>query len=151
VDIANDSKIGDREDGSLGVLVDGDDVLCPFHPDHVLGGPGDSGGQVDGWFDGLGCLADLMGVGDPSGVDDGSGLPGGPTEETRQSLDQLVGLRVAQAAAAGDDGRSLVESGVKPTGRMPATAAASSLSEVSLVTRTAATISGAVRCRPGPR
>ena len=67
-------EIRDREDRSLLVLVDGDDVLRALHPDHVLGGPRDPGRDVDRRLDGLAGLADLMGVGHPARVDD---RPGG--------------------------------------------------------------------------
>src|ERR1019366_4396975 len=59
VQVTDDPEIGELEDGRIGVLVDGHDVLRGLHPDLVLDGPGDAGGQVQLGRDRFSRLADL--------------------------------------------------------------------------------------------
>src|SRR5271166_3440950 len=58
-DIADNAQVGDGEDRSLPVLVDGDDVLGALHTDHVLSRPRDPARDVDRRLHRLAGLADL--------------------------------------------------------------------------------------------
>ena len=111
VDVADDAEVGDREDRRLLVLVDGDDVLRALHAHHVLRGARDAGGDVHGGLHDLARLADLVAVGHPAGVDDGSGRARRALQQLGQLLDHLVLAGLAEAAAAGDDHGGLVELG----------------------------------------
>ena len=97
--------------GRFLVLVDGDDVLGALHPHHVLRGAGDAGGDVDGRLHDLARLADLVAVGHPAGVDDGPGRARRALQQLGQVLDHLVVAGLAQAPAARDHDRGLVELG----------------------------------------
>ena len=77
VDVAHDAEVGDTEDRRLLVLVDGDDVLGALHADQVLGRTRDAAGHVDRRLHDLAGLTDLVGVGNPTGVDDGAACAGG--------------------------------------------------------------------------
>src|SRR5437588_6735020 len=114
VHVSDYAQVGDGEDGGLAVLVDGDDVLGSLHPHHVLGGAGDAAGDVHGGFDGFAGLADLVGVGDPAGVDDGARGPGRGPQELGQLLDHLVLGGLPEAPAPGDDDGGLVQLGPRP-------------------------------------
>src|SRR5262249_53764867 len=72
VDVADDAEVADREDRGFGVLVDGDDVLRALHADHVLRRAGDAGRDVHVGLDDLAGLTDLVRVGHPARVDDGT-------------------------------------------------------------------------------
>ncbi len=111
VDVADNAEIGDREDRSLLVLVDGDDVFGALHADEVLGGTGDATGDVNGGLDDLSGLADLVAVGHPAGIDDGAAGTGGGTGCGGELFDHGVGLGRAQATTTGDDHGGFVELG----------------------------------------
>ena len=72
VHVAHDPEIRDLEDRRDGVLVDGHDVLLTLHADHVLGRTRDTARDVDHRLHGLTGLADLVRIGNPPGVDDGT-------------------------------------------------------------------------------
>src|ERR1700730_5089972 len=72
-DVAYDAVVGDLEDGCLGVAVDGDDGFAFVHAGEMLDGSGDTDGDVELGLDGLAGLADLLGVGAPASVHDGTG------------------------------------------------------------------------------
>ncbi len=74
-------RVGDREDRRLLVVVDRDGVLRAFHADPVLGGTRDAGSDVDGGLDDLAGLADLVAVGNPTGVDNGPRCAGRTLEQ----------------------------------------------------------------------
>jgi hypothetical protein len=65
-DVADDAIVGDLEDGSFGVAVDGHDDLALVHAGEMLDGSGDADGDVELGLDGLAGLADLLGVGTPT-------------------------------------------------------------------------------------
>ena len=60
MNVAHDTKVGNSEDRSLRILVDGDDILGTLHSDQMLGGARDAGGNVDRWFDHLAGLTNLV-------------------------------------------------------------------------------------------
>jgi hypothetical protein len=70
-EIAHDAEIGDAEDGSLGIFVDGDDVLRGGHAGEMLDGAGDARCNVEIRTDNPTGLTDLMLMIDPAGVDSG--------------------------------------------------------------------------------
>src|ERR1700729_2919240 len=72
-DVADDTVVGDLEDGGLGVAVNGNDDLAFVHAGEMLDCAGDTDGDVELGLDGFSGLADLLGVGTPAGVDDGPG------------------------------------------------------------------------------
>src|SRR4051794_11283548 len=110
VEVADDPQVGELEDRGVGVLVDGHDVLRGLHADLVLDRAGDACRQVQLRRHGLARLADLRGVGVPAGVDHraGGGDGGVAAEGLGEVVAELEALRLAQAAAAGDeDARAL--------------------------------------------
>src|SRR4051794_25681444 len=105
MEIAHDAQVAELEDRGVRVLVDRDDVLRGLHADLVLDRAGDAGGQVELRRDRLAGLADLGGVGVPAGVDHGArgGDGGVAAERLGQRFGELEALRLAEAAAAGDE------------------------------------------------
>ncbi len=71
-DVAYDAIIGDFEDGSFRVAVDGNDGFAFVHTGEMLDRSGDTDGDVELGLNGFSGLADLFGVGAPAGVDDGA-------------------------------------------------------------------------------
>src|ERR1039458_6927564 len=71
-EVTDDTEVGDREDGSLRVLVDRDDVLRVLHAHHVQGRPGNPAGDVHHRLHRLAGLTNLEGVRHPARVDDGA-------------------------------------------------------------------------------
>src|SRR5665811_2539727 len=67
-DVTDDSKIGEAEDGSIGVLVDRHDVVTRLHARLVLDGSGDAAGDVDLGRHDLAGLAHLVLMRLPPGV-----------------------------------------------------------------------------------
>src|SRR3989304_4704065 len=57
VHVADDAEVGDAEDRSLLVLVDGDDRRRVLHPDEVLHRPADAAADAHGRLHGLAGLA----------------------------------------------------------------------------------------------
>ena len=109
MDVTDNSEIGNSEDGCFFVLVDGDDVFRPLHPDHVLGGSRDAGGDVDLGLHRLARLADLVGVGHPSGVDDRSRRTGCPVQGFGEVFDHRVLAGLTETTTAGDHDGGFVE------------------------------------------
>src|SRR5713101_9156417 len=58
-DIADDAVVGNFEDGSVGILVDGDDGAGAFHADDVLDRAADSKRKVQFRRNGLAGTSDL--------------------------------------------------------------------------------------------
>src|SRR5207302_9373880 len=71
--VADYAVIGDLEDRSLGVFVDGDDGARAFHAHDVLDGAADAERQIKLGSDGLAGAADLAVHGQPAGIADGAG------------------------------------------------------------------------------
>src|SRR6185437_6770292 len=90
VHVAHDPEVRYREDGSLLVLVDGDDVLGALHAHQVLGGTRDPTGHVDRRLHRLAGLADLVRVRHPAGVDDGAAGTGGAVQQLCELFDHGV-------------------------------------------------------------
>src|SRR5690606_36369029 len=80
-----------------------------LHPDEMLHGAREATGDVHIGFDRLSGLTDLLGVGDPSGVDDRPGGTGCRLERFGESFDQAEVLRRTQAASTGHDHGSVAE------------------------------------------
>jgi len=70
--VTDDAEVGDREDRCFGILVDRDDVVRALHTDHVLGRTGNTKRDVHLGLHGLAGLTDLLGIRDPTGVDNGA-------------------------------------------------------------------------------
>ena len=102
--VTNDTVVSHLEDGSVLVLVHGDDALGVLHTSLVLDGAGDTQGDVDLGMDGLTGLADLMVSGDPAGVHAGTGGAHDAAQDLSQLLSQLDAALdiLADAAANGD-------------------------------------------------
>ena len=109
--VADDAEVGDAEDGGVGVLVDGHDDAGVLHSHEVLRGAGDAAGDVHVGLDDLAGLAHLVGVGHPTGVDDGPGGACRPAQEPGELLDHVVLAGLAQPPAARDDHGRLVQLG----------------------------------------
>src|ERR1017187_7639759 len=109
MNIAHDAEIGNLKDGSIGVLVDRDDVLRSLHTNHVLGRPGDATRYVDRGLDGLARLTHLMGVRKPTGINDGPTGARCTVEQFRGLFNQRVLLRLTQTASTRNDDRRLFE------------------------------------------
>src|SRR4051795_3036362 len=103
VEVADDAQVGELEDGRVGVLVDGHDVLRGLHADLVLDRARDARGEVELRRHRLAGLADLGGVRPPAGVDHRAGGGDGAAERAREVLERLEALGLAQAAAAGHE------------------------------------------------
>ncbi len=73
MEITHDAEVGELEDRSVLVLVDGEDVLRRLHADLVLDRARHAESDVELRGDGLAGLADLARVREPAGVDDGAG------------------------------------------------------------------------------
>src|SRR5918997_2107614 len=80
VEIPHDAEVRELEDRGVRVLVDRQDVLGVLHPDLVLDGPGDPGGQIELRRDRLAGLADLRRIRVPAGVHHGAGRRDGASE-----------------------------------------------------------------------
>ena len=96
--VAGDAVVGNLEDGSGLVLVDGDDALGILHASLVLDGAGDTQSNIDLGMDGLAGLADLVVSGDPTSVH--AGTRG--THDAAQDLSQLLGQLDALIHVLGD-------------------------------------------------
>ena len=92
MDVADDTKISNREDRSILVLVDGNDVLRTLHAHHVLRRTRDATGQVDVWLHGLAGLAHLVGIGHPSSVNNRTTRASGTVEQFGQIFDEGIVL-----------------------------------------------------------
>src|SRR5699024_2999833 len=89
---------------SLSVLVDGNDEVGGTHASQVLDGAGDTAGNIQLGANGLTGLANLVGVGDPAGVNGGTGSAHNSAQSISQGLDGGVeALGATQATAAGHD------------------------------------------------
>src|SRR5207245_792203 len=69
-EVADHADVGDAENGRVGILVDGHDVLGAFHADDVLDGAGNPAGDVQFRIDGDAAAADLVLVRQPAHVGD---------------------------------------------------------------------------------
>src|SRR3954447_7316792 len=103
VEVADDPEVGELEDRGVGVLVDRHDVLRGLHPHLVLDRARDPRGQVQLRRDGLARLADLGRVGVPAGVDHGARGGDRAAHRTRELLERLEALGLAEAATARDE------------------------------------------------
>ena len=101
MDITDNPKVGNRENGSIGVLVDGDDGSGVLHADKVLHGARDTDSDVDVGLDRLARLPHLLRIRDPAGVDDGPCGPGCGSQRLGESLDQIVRLGRTKTASPG--------------------------------------------------
>ena len=70
--IANDPEISETKDPCLGIPIDGDDTLRPFHPCRKFVGPGDPTGKDKTGDNCLTGLPDLALKGQDLPVDHGS-------------------------------------------------------------------------------
>lgn len=68
-EVSNETNVGNLEDGSVGVLVDGDDHLGLLHTSKVLDGTRDTDGNVELRGNDLTGLADLERVVGVASVD----------------------------------------------------------------------------------
>src|SRR4051812_6936206 len=100
VEVADDAQVGELEDRGVGVLVDRHDVLRGLHADLVLDRAGDPRRQVQLRRDGLARLADLGRVGVPARVDHGARGGDRAAHRTRELLERLEALGLAEAATA---------------------------------------------------
>ena len=103
--VTNDTVVSHLEDGSVLVLVHGDDALGVLHTSLVLDGAGDTQGDVDLGMDGLTGLADLVVSSDPAGVHAGTGGAHDAAQNLGQLLSQLDAALdiLADATAHGHD------------------------------------------------
>src|SRR5690242_6093908 len=101
--ISHHTQIGGGENGRVLVLVDRYDIFRTFHAGQMLNRAADTTGDVERWLDRLAGLADLIAVGQPARVDNRAGRAWRAAQGRGQILDQLVILRLAQAAPAADD------------------------------------------------
>ena len=95
--------MGNREDGSIGIGVDGDDLLGFGHTCTVLDGTGDTGADIKAGTDGNTGLTDLIIVADPSGVDSGTGSTDFAAEGFCEVTDEFEVFFGADTVSAGDD------------------------------------------------
>src|SRR3989441_12466048 len=72
-EVADDGVVGDFEDGSVLVFVDGDDGARAFHAHDVLDGAADAEGKIELGRDGLAGAANLALHGKPAFIADGPG------------------------------------------------------------------------------
>ena len=104
LDVADDAVVGDLEDGSVGVAVNGDDELAFVHSGEMLDGAGDADGKVELGLDGFAGLAYLFGIGTPACVDQGAGGADCGAELVGEGFEKGgEGFGGAHAAASGDD------------------------------------------------
>ena len=82
------------------VFVDGDDVLGTLHACQVLNGSADSAGNIEGWFDRLAGLTNLVAVGQPTRIDDGTSGTGGAAQRSSKFLNEMEILGFTQTATA---------------------------------------------------
>jgi hypothetical protein len=75
--ITDDAIVGHLEDRRIRILVDGHDGAGGAHSCEVLDGAGDAHGHVELGRDNLAGLSDLLAVGPPAGIHDGSGCANG--------------------------------------------------------------------------
>jgi hypothetical protein len=101
--ITNDTKVGNREDRCMLIFIDGHDILGAFHACQVLNGPADTTGDVESWFNRLAGLPNLVAIGQPARIDDGTRSTGSATQCRSQFLDEAKVFRLAQATTSTDD------------------------------------------------
>ena len=75
----------------------------------MLGGPGDAGGDVDLRLYRLARLSDLVGVGHPTGIDDGPRRTGRTVKGLREVFDHRVLAGLTESTTTGDDDSGFVE------------------------------------------
>src|SRR5947208_2869760 len=68
-----------------------------------------TGGDIERWFHGLAGLANLVAVGQPTGIDDGTCGTSCPTEGGGKLLHQVEILSFAEAAATTDNDAGVFE------------------------------------------
>src|SRR5205085_7456157 len=61
-DIANNTEVGDGEDGRVLIFVDGHDIFRTLHACQVLNGSTDAASDIECWFDWFACLINLVAV-----------------------------------------------------------------------------------------
>ncbi len=98
--VADNAVIGKLEDRSLDVFVDGDNVFGRGHSRQMLDGTADAACHVEGRRNSLACLANLVLVVDPAGIDSGAGCTQGSPERVRQRLNNGEVFRPFQAPSS---------------------------------------------------
>ena len=93
VQVADDGKVAELEDGRARILVDRDDHLRVLHADLVLHGAGDTQRDVELRRDGLPGLADLRRVRVPALVHDRAGRADRAAEDLGEGLGEREALR----------------------------------------------------------
>src|SRR5882762_7088421 len=103
-DIAHDPVLGDGEDRSARIGVDGDDSADVLHPCKVLNRPGDAHRQVQlAGARGLAGLAELAALGKPAGIGDRARAAENRTDRLRQLPEAFDVRLLADAAADSQD------------------------------------------------
>src|SRR3954447_1049187 len=114
--VADNAVVGNLEDRSVLVLVDGDNGLGGSHSGKVLDRSRNSNGDIQIRADQPPGLADLIGWRTPAIIGHGaSGTHRGITDCRRQLLNQLEILRCPEPAAAAHDHRGLAEIQLRST------------------------------------
>src|SRR5579883_866452 len=108
-DISHHAQVSRREDRRMFVLVDRYNIFGTFHSGQVLNRATDSARDIEGWFDRLAGLSNLIAIGQPAGVHNCASRAGSAAQGRRQFLDQLIIFRFAQAAPAAHDDAGLFQ------------------------------------------
>ena len=75
--ISYNTKICNREDRSVLIFINGDDIFGAFHACNMLNSTADTGSNVEAWFYRLACLSDLIAIRQPASINNGTGCAGG--------------------------------------------------------------------------
>src|SRR5882724_12957387 len=106
-DVADYAVVGDFEDGSVGIFVDGDDGAGAFHANNVLNGATDAESEIKFWRNGLAGAADLAFHGEPAFIANGAGRGDLAAESFGESFSLGNIFGGFDAAANGHDERGL--------------------------------------------
>jgi len=84
--VTNDAEVGDGENGSVLIFVDGDNVFGTLHTCQVLNSPTDADGNIERWFHGFARLTNLIAVREPTSVNNSASRACRAAEGCREFL-----------------------------------------------------------------
>eukprot|EP00128_Syssomonas_multiformis_P011250 Colp12_sorted_trinity150504_noHs@3303 len=146
-EIGNETDIGHLEDGSLGVLVDGNNGLAVLHTSQVLNGTRDTDSNVKLRGNDLASLADLKIVGNEAGINGGTGSTDGSLKLVSKIVEKLEVVTALKTTTTRDHNAGSGEIGSLALGELLLDELSTSLGSAhgKLLSGSVATISGSGR------
>src|SRR3989442_12865396 len=92
------------------IFIDRHNILGTLHTSEVLNRSTNTAGDVERWLDRLTGLTDLIAVGQPTGINNGTRGTGSTTQRGCQFFHKVVIIGFAQTATTTDDHAGLFQS-----------------------------------------